>query len=68
MTTLIISGQLTQFPKKTVALRQVWDDHNWHGMDLPLNFLLSNSSLAEKLLGSRYITHGPSYPIINAVV
>jgi hypothetical protein len=37
-------------------------------MDLPLNFLLSDSSLAEKLLGSRYFTHGPSYPIINAVV
>ena len=35
----------------SVLFVQVWDDHNWHGMDLPLDFLLGDRPLAEKLLG-----------------
>lgn len=41
-------SEISSFWHRAVSFREVWDDHNWHGMDLPLNFLLSDSSLAEK--------------------
>eukprot|EP00434_Breviolum_minutum_P005167 symbB.v1.2.004556.t1/scaffold245.1/size253980/13 len=40
-------SEFSSFWRRAVSFREVWDDHNWHGIDLPLEFLLSNEHSIE---------------------